>query len=393
MSNLPKGWSDLKLGDICEFTQGVQIPFSEQIQEYKEGYIRYLYIRDFFSDKDKCYVEDIYPHKIMRKEDIMIVNTGNTAGSVYSGAEGVLSNNAFKLNFDSNNLNRDFLFQFLKSYIFDTYIKKLFNSAGQPHVGHKNIALVPIKLPPLEEQKKIADILTTVDKKIAFVEENINATEELKKGLMQKLLTEGIGHTEFKDSELGRIPESWEIDILENHIQIISGQSPSNFDLEGQTYKFFKVNQLNFCAKYLFESEYAYDYSSYKNFNKGTIIFPKRGAAIFTNKVRILDTEGYIDTNLMGLVTKETINNEFLYYWLVSFELSNIADTSSIPQINNKHINPLKIAMPQLDEQILISDILINVDNKLEILKQKKQSFEELKKGLMQKLLTGEVRV
>ena len=393
MSNLPKGWSDLKLGDICEFTQGVQIPFSEQIQEYKEGYIRYLYIRDFFSDKDKCYVEDIYPHKIMRKEDIMIVNTGNTAGSVYSGAEGVLSNNAFKLNFDSNNLNRDFLFQFLKSYIFDTYIKKLFNSAGQPHVGHKNIALVPIKLPPLEEQKKIADILTTVDKKIAFVEENINATEELKKGLMQKLLTEGIGHTEFKDSELGRIPESWEIDILENHIQIISGQSPSNFDLEGQTYKFFKVNQLNFCAKYLFESEYAYDYSSYKNFNKGTIIFPKRGAAIFTNKVRILDTEGYIDTNLMGLVTKETINNEFLYYWLVSFELSNIADTSSIPQINNKHINPLKIAMPQLDEQILISDILINVDNKLEILKQKKQSFEELKKGLMQKLLTGEVSV
>lgn len=189
MSKLPTGWSDLKLGDICEFTQGVQIPFSEQIQEYKEGYIRYLYIRDFFSDKDKCYVEDIYPHKIMRKEDIMIVNTGNTAGSVYSGAEGVLSNNAFKLNFDSNNLNRDFLFQFLKSYIFDTYIKKLFNSAGQPHVGHKNIALVPIKLPPLEEQKKIADILSTVDKKIAFVEENINATEELKKGLMQKLLT------------------------------------------------------------------------------------------------------------------------------------------------------------------------------------------------------------
>ncbi len=51
-------------------------------------------------------------------------------------------------------------------------------------------------------------------KKIAFVEENINATEELKKGLIQKLLTEGIGHTEFKDSELGRIPESWELNQI-----------------------------------------------------------------------------------------------------------------------------------------------------------------------------------
>lgn len=73
----------------------------------------------------------------------------------------------------------------------------------------------------------------------------------------------------------------------------------------------------------------------------------------------------------------------------MSFELSNIADTSSVPQINNKHINPLKIAMPQLAEQIKISNILMNIDNKLEILQEKKQSFENLKKGLMQKLLTG----
>ena len=399
---LPNSWKYQSLKDIIKDTQlGVNVKSSVDTVGIPLLKMGNLTIGDFNFNKleNTCELIENIENYYLKYGDFLF-NTRNTPELV--GKSAVWKWNDKKIIFNSNIMRINFIENidsFFLGYYFSSkrgWNKLKLISTGTTSVGAiytKDLLKVKIPLPPLEEQKKIADILSTVDKKIAFVEENINATEELKKGLMQKLLTEGIGHTEFKDSEPGRIPESWEIDILENHIQIISGQSPSNFDLEGQTYKFFKVNQLNFCAKYLFESEYAYDYSSYKNFNKGTIIFPKRGAAIFTNKVRILDTEGYIDTNLMGLVTKETINNEFLYYWLVSFELSNIADTSSIPQINNKHINPLKIAMPQLDEQILISDILINVDNKLEILKQKKQSFEELKKGLMQKLLTGEVRV
>ena len=399
MSNLPKGWELVQFDKVCDIRDGTHdspkyiengVPFitSKHLTDNGIDFTETNYISEEnhieFSKRSKVDNGDILFGMIGTIGKPVIVNT-DFEFSIKNVALLKLSSNEL--------LSNIYVLNLLKSNIIINQFLKLSNGGVQSFIALGMIRKLKIPLPPIEEQKKIADILSTVDKKIAFVEENINATEELKKALMQKLLTEGIGHTEFKDSELGRIPESWEIDILENHIQIISGQSPSNFDLEGQTYKFFKVNQLNFCAKYLFESEYAYDYSSYKNFNKGTIIFPKRGAAIFTNKVRILDTEGYIDTNLMGLVTKKTINNEFLYYWLVSFELSNIADTSSIPQINNKHINPLKIAMPQLDEQILISDILINVDNKLEILKQKKQSFEKLKKGLMQKLLTGEVRV
>ncbi|MDD2974834.1 MAG: restriction endonuclease subunit S [Aliarcobacter cryaerophilus] len=387
MSNLPKGWSLVELNEICNINMG-QSPKSES---YNENNIGLPLIQGNADIKNRKTLPRTYTSDITKKckiGDIIMTVRAPVGAIAKSYHNACIGRGVCSITPKENN---DFLYHFLVGY--EDKWDKLSQGSTFTAVNGNDIKKIKLPLPPLEEQKKIADILSTVDKKIAFVEENINATEELKKALMQKLLTEGIGHAEFKDSELGRIPESWEIDILENHIQIISGQSPSNFDLEGQTYKFFKVNQLNFCAKYLFESEYAYDYSSYKNFNKGTIIFPKRGAAIFTNKVRILDTEGYIDTNLMGLVTKKTINNEFLYYWLVSFELSNIADTSSIPQINNKHINPLKIAMPQLDEQILISDILINVDNKLEILKQKKQSFEKLKKGLMQKLLTGEVRV
>ena len=65
--------------------------------------------------------------------------------------------------------------------------------------------------PPLPEQKKIASILTSVDEVIENTQKQIDKLQDLKKATMNELLTKGIGHTEFKDSELGRIPKSWEV--------------------------------------------------------------------------------------------------------------------------------------------------------------------------------------
>src|SRR5690606_30921587 len=95
------------------------------------------------------------------------------------------------------------------------FIKGQFKSkaAGSTvlNLNIKLVSTVKALMPSFPEQQKIADILSTVDAKIDLIDQQITATQELKKGLMQRLLTKGIGHTKFKDSSLGKIPESWEV--------------------------------------------------------------------------------------------------------------------------------------------------------------------------------------
>lgn len=176
-------------------------------------------------------------------------------------------------------------------------------------------------------------------------------------------------------------------------VTIRSGTSPSNFDLkEAGLYPFFKVEELNNCEKYQEKSR------TYSDTNKGaipkdSIIFPKRGAAIMTNKVRIAKQESLMDSNLMALIpAKEKLSHEYLYQFLLKEELHRIADTSTIPQINNKHIEPLKISLPSIQEQQKIASFLSAVDQKISLLTKKHDLLVQYKKGVMQKIFNQEIR-
>ena len=101
-----------KLKDICITTQGIQISKDKQINKFKEGYIKYLYIADFKGENEEKFVENVYPEKIVTENDIVMANTGSP-GAVFKGINGVLSNNLFKISFDRNILDRDFLYYYL----------------------------------------------------------------------------------------------------------------------------------------------------------------------------------------------------------------------------------------------------------------------------------------
>ena len=388
MSNLPKGWSLEIFENISTLQRGTSFTKANLI----EGIIPVI-----AGGKEPAYYHNDYNRE---GETITISGSGANAGFVNYFDTKIFVSDGFTVKGINDISLTKYLFYFLKWK--QDYIYFLQSGGAQPHVYLKDIAPLNISFPPLQEQKKIADILSTVDKKIAFVEENINATEELKKGLMQKLLTEGIGHTEFKDSELGRIPESWVVVKLEEVCtKIVGGGTPSknepdywnNGTIPWVTPSEFTKSKSN----YISVTENKISEEGLKNSSAtllaiGTVIMSSRATIgeCKINTIEITTNQGFISFQCNDL-----LNNLYLLY-LIKQNKPNILKVSSgstFLEVSRTSMKNFSIAIPSLEEQKQIAEILSTVDNKLENLKEKKQSFEELKKGLMQKLLTGEVRV
>ena len=188
LGKIPKSWSLYELGELCIFTQGIQISLEETLTTNQKGYIRYLYINDFSSEKKLRFIKDKFPTKIVSDQDLVMANTGHSSGTVFRGKHGVLSNNAFKITIKKS-IKSEYLFYYLSTRNYWFKIRKLFNTAGQPHVGHTNIAKLKFLCPPLDEQDKIISMLHRIDQNIINNQKKLSQTQSLKKSLMQDLLT------------------------------------------------------------------------------------------------------------------------------------------------------------------------------------------------------------
>lgn len=296
------------------------------------------------------------------------------------------------------NINHEFLFQ---SILSDYYIQQLSNKmvgSNYPAVNSSDVRESNIILPPLEEQEKIASILSTVDEQIDNVDALIEKNKELKKGLMQTLLTKGIGHTKFKKTEIGEIPEEWNIFKLSDCATIIDSlhetpeYSESGFpmirvvDVNGKAINTKLTNKV--CE------------TIYKKFTKkyepkqGDIIMSRVGSYGLVSYLK--DSERVCLGQNIVIITTE-LCKKYLFYVLSSEYVKNniekVTVGSSQKTLSLANINELKILIPSIKEQNKISLILSDIDEKIEKYENKKQKLEELKKGLMQQLLSGQIRV
>ena len=388
MSKLPKGWEEVKLGEILNIQTG-----KKNAQDSKENGEYPFFTRSIDTQKIDTYSFDT--------EALFIAGEGNFTVKYYKGKFDLHQRTYMLTALKENTVDLKFLQNNIQPKVYQlvaTSVGSTVQSLRKPI-----IEALKIPLPPLEEQKKIADILSTVDKKIAFVEENINATEELKKGLMQKLLTEGIGHTEFKDSELGRIPESWEIKSLSKvcnkvvdknkdllYVNVLTNSATLGIISQNEYFDREIVTEKNL-VNYFVVNKFDYIYNPRISINApcGPI-----------NQCKKYENGIVSPLYTVFRIEKDSINNDYLeFYFLSNHWNKYIKDNSNTGarhdrmSISDKLFFSMPIFIPPVEEQKQIAEILSTVDKKLENLKEKKQSFEELKKGLMQKLLTGEVRV
>ncbi|MDC3137348.1 restriction endonuclease subunit S, partial [Bacteroidota bacterium] len=179
-------WQQYQLKDLTKINQGLQIPIAERLFEYEEG--SYFYITNEFlkiGAKNKYYIKNPPNNVKCTTHDILMTRTGNT-GKVITGVDGVFHNNFFKIAY-SNSLIKIFLYYFLTLPKTQHTILKLAGSSTIPDLNHKDFYGINIFVPTLSEQQKIADFLSSVDKKIEQLTRKKELLEKYKTGMMQKL--------------------------------------------------------------------------------------------------------------------------------------------------------------------------------------------------------------
>ena len=215
-----------------------------------------------------------------------------------------------------------------------------------------------IDMPSLQEQLCIGRLLNKIELMITVHQRKLEKLKLTKKALLQKLFPKN--GRQFPEIRFKGFTDAWEQRKLGEFVKIISGDSPSTF-ISGSCI-YVKVDDLNYSDRIQLSSSNLVNINPKAHLvNKGATIFPKRGAAIMTNKVRIMGKDGYLDTNMMALIPEE-IDKDFLFTFIQKTGLYKIADTSTIPQINNKHIEPYMIQVPSDKEQEYIGVVFEKID-------------------------------
>ena len=289
---------------------------------------------------------------------------------------------------DTDYYEQLFLSGFLNRQLYSR-INRGVRDDGLLNLTGKDFYSCTVPVPPVDEQKKIAEILSCCDRVIELKQQLIVELQRLKSGFLQAMFP-AKGHSE-PDIRFPEFSDAWEQRKLGEYVSITSGEAPSKFE-EG-TELYVKVDDLNYNDKYVVDTQNKVaEHSTVKRVTKGSVVFPKRGAAIITNKVRILGIDSYMDTNMMAL-TSERLDPEFLYNIISKEGLYKIADTSTIPQINNKHIEPYEVKIPSLDEQRRIGVYFKQLDHLITLHQRELEETKKKKKSLAKLLLTGSVRV
>lgn len=190
--NKGNDWEEKKLGDLCEFTQGIQRDVKLQSKTQSNNQVRFLRIIDFTQGNEPPRYIDFPGEKyILKADDVSLVRYGASTGFVCRGLEGALANNLFRVIPKSfEKLSNNFLFIYLQSTIFQNVIKSSMNGAAMPAISFGLIKEIPFPLPSIQRQQSIVqklDALRAETQKLeAIYQKKLDNLDELKKSILRK---------------------------------------------------------------------------------------------------------------------------------------------------------------------------------------------------------------
>ena len=396
-SGVPEGWSRQKLGDSLVPRPKSKLPSGES---NPLGYY------DFY----------VCSHKVLKSfhneysSPSILFSTGGEASVHLATERYAFSTDVWATEFEGEICN-EYVFRLLEENI-RTINYSGFQGSGIKHLDKSFIEKLKFSIPPLPEQKKIASILTSVDEVIENTQKQIDKLQDLKKATMNELLTKGIGHTEFKDCELGRIPKSWEVrrldELLDKETKYPMRSGPFGSSLlkhelvpEGVPFlgidnvhvEEFRGNYKRFITKEKF-----IELARYEVFPEDlivTIMGTVGRCCIIPNDVR----QAISSKHTWVLTFDKKLVMPHLVCWQINHSnwvLKHFADNSQggvMDSISSETLKKTVVPVPPLEEQRAILKVYLELENLKRTLLLKLHQTQSLKKSLMQDLLTGKVRV
>jgi type I restriction enzyme S subunit len=389
MSNkVPLGWSVKQLENELDILSGY--PFKSEKFTDDSSKIGLIRIRDLSKQNVETFYDDDYSDEyVIQRGDILIGMDGDFNIVKWKSRAALLNQRICKIKarkesrFDTN-----FLF-----YSLAPELDSIHNSTGATTVKHlsvKDIRSIEKPFPPFNEQQKIASILTAVDDVIESTQAQINKLKDLKTGMMQELLTKGIGHTEFKDSPLGRIPKGWTTDTLSGCSFIKNNlRKPINKEereLMRGIYPYYgPTKAVDFINEFRVEGEYVLIGEDGDHFIK------------FATWAMTQFVAGKFNVNNHSHIIKGTdrCRTKWIYFYFMHRDITVALTRQGATRykLNKASLEELELAIPDIVEQDKIISIFDALMEKLSLQEQKIIKLNGIKKSLMQDLLTGKVRV
>ena len=252
-----------------------------------------------------------------------------------------------------------------------------------------------ISLPPFPEQKKIAAVLLKIQKAIGMQEKIIQSLRDLKKSIMQHLFTHGLRGEKTKMTEIGEIPESWNVLPMGQFLQIIMGHSPKGYDYNKDRRGLPLLNgPAEFTNKYPLPVQWTT--SPTRIAKQGDILFCVRGNTVA--RMNIADQDYCIGRGLAAIRGLENISTTGYLYFVIQHHAERIyafatAGGSTFPNFSKADFDSLSVQKPNVNEQKDIAAALSSIDRKMEFHESKKSALQDLFKITLNKLITGDIRV
>ena len=384
----------MKLTDICEFQGGSQPPKNEWSDEPRDGYIRMLQIRDYTQENSKIeYIKVTNSTKMCEEKDILIARYGASIGKILTGLSGAYNVAMMKVIIDEKRIDRNYIYNFFKSNIFQRYIKNVGQRAAQAGFNKEELSKININLPNLDEQRKITQKIDKMTTIIATRKKQISELDKLIKSQFVEM---------FGDPILN--PMNWEVKKLKDiSNKIMSGNTPKGGDRVYVSSGIEFYRSQNVWKNRIEKEDIAYiDEETHKNMMKSSLkhndlLITKTGrintensslgrTAIYTGE----DDKANINGHVYLVRLNEGENHEFVLRILISDRYREHIRSVCVGgidkrQLNKEHIEDFPIIYPPKELQNEFTEKVKLIDKqKFEIQKSLKE-LQILQESLMDK--------